>query len=578
MKRWLPICLGLLLILAVSTIPGLIQADELDDTTKALLQKQEQLQQAQKTLQQAKDQVSALSGNLPSLQSSLNIAIAEVNVKQAQLDATIAQLNQQEAQLKQQQSDREIRARSLYKQYKKDAISPMISLLDANDFRAWTKLMTYHQSSLNDDKNRILTLDEQVDQLAQDRSKLQAEAEDLKQQKAKYQAQVNSIKNQIANARYRQNSATTQIANINKDIQGLTAKQQQILAAKAAANATTTTVGDAPPTSSPPPPPTFDGAAYAFASYGVPHRVGLSQYGAYGRAKAGQNFKQILTAYFNVSQNDIHPVDVPATIHLYEYGDVPFEDQYLMGIHEMPRSWSMEALKAQAVTARSYAMANLSRIASQPQNQLNQVYHPDDVSHGDQWDQRWYQAVRETRGVVITYQGSPISTYFSSTAGGITQQSGQVWNTNLPYLKIAEDCNGSWPNNCYDSISPWFHKAWGDYSGKAENSTGTNCSTCNPWMNKTDMLHLLNAAIKYQQTNDAGSISADLNTFTSPLTNFTSFAFSQNKSTGQTDAVIVIGTNQGTVNIKGSAVKAAVNLKAPGTIMLQTTLFDIIKH
>jgi SpoIID/LytB domain protein len=555
-----------------------VRADELGDTTNALMQKQSDLQKAEQSLKQARDQVQSLSGGLPSLQSSLDIALAEVNLKQAQLDEAAAKLAQQEAQLKQQKQDREDRISALYKQYKKEMISPVLAILDSNDFRTWAKMVSYHQMSLEDDRNRIIDLDKQVANLSEQRSSLQAQTDNLKQQKAKYQTQVDSLRRQIANAKYRQSSVSNQVASLNRDIQGLSQKQQQILAAKAAANAVNTTIGDSAPVSSPPPPPPFSGVAYAFASYGVPHRVGMNQYGAYGRAQAGQNYKQILTAYFNVSQADIHTVSVPNTIHLYEYGDVPFENQYLMGIHEMPRSWPMEALKAQAVAARSYAMANLSRIASQPQNQLNQVYHPDDVSQGDHWDQRWYQAVRETRGVVITYGGKPISTYFSSTAGGITQQSGQVWSINLPYLKIAEDCNGTWPKGCYDAISPWFHKAWGDYSGKAENSTGTNCPTCNPWMSKQDMLYLINAALRYQQTNSASSLDGSLSSFTSPITNFADFAFSQNKSTGQTDAVIIIGTNQGTVNVSGRAMRAAVNLKAPGTIMLQTTLFDIIKH
>ena len=107
------------------------------------------------------------------------------------------------------------------------------------------------------------------------------------------------------------------------------------------------------------------------------------------------------------------------------------------------------------------------------------------------------------------------------------------------------------------------------------NYAGTGC---NPWLSKAEIINIFNAAIKYQQTGDASSIAGELNTFTSPITDFTDIGFSHSDSTGQTTNIIVIGTNQGTVNISGKAVFAAVNLKSPGTIELNSKLFDVIKY
>jgi SpoIID/LytB domain protein len=561
MKRLLPICLLIIIIACVPMASS--QADELDDTTHDLLQKQDQLKNAQSALQQAKDQVQALSGNLPSLQSSLSIAIAEVNVKQAQLDATAAQLSQQSAQLKQQQQERATRIRELYKQDKKNAISPMLSLVDSADFRTWARLVTYHQLSLNDDRHRISNLGDQVAKLTQNRAQLQTESEDLVKQKAQFQTQVTNLRNQIALAQSQQSSANSQIANINKDIKGLTGKQQQILAAKAAANAVSTTIGDVPPATTTMPAPSFSGDAYGFASYGAPHRVGMNQYGAYGRAKAGQSFQTILTTYFSGVQ--LASYGVPDTINVEGYGPISFEDNYLKGISEMPRSWPLEALKAQAVAARTYAVKWIQDHPGQAicTTEACQVYDGGRINGTGSDDLQWYAAVAQTRGLVLTSGGNPISAWFSSTDGGYTQSSAQVWGGVTSYTHVVQDYAGSWPSGAYDKDSPWFHKAWGQTNGS-------------PWLSKTDILHILNAAIVYQNTNDASSIAADLNTFTSPLTDLTGFSFTQNGGTGQTDAVLVLGTNQGIATIKANAVSAAVNLKAPGTIELKSTLFDII--
>lgn len=566
MKRWLPFCLTVIIIALIPM--AIAHADELGDTTNALIQKQSELQKSQQALQQAKAQVQSLSGNLPSLQTSLNIAIAEVNLKQAQLDAAIAQLNQQEALLKQQKLDREERIGSLYKQYKKDTISPMLALLDSNDFRSWTKLVSYHQMSLQDDRTRIIALDQEVAGLSQKRAALQAESEDLKKQKEVFQAQVNSLRRQIANAQYRQSTVNSQIASLNKDIKGLSEKQEKILAEKAAANAVNTTIGNSPPVSSPPPPPPFSGSAYAFASYGVPHRVGMNQYGAKGRAEAGQSYQTILKTYYAGVNVGAYPVPATITVNGYspEYNQTfnnetyQFEE-YVKHLYEMPSSWPMEALKAQAVAARTYAVKWLNDHPGQaicPSQSCQVIKHEINAT-------RWQEAVDATAGVVITAGGNPISAWFSSTDGGYTQSSAQVWGGVTSYTQVVRDYAGSWPNGAYDKDSPWFHKAWGEANGS-------------PWMGKSDMLHIFNAALKYQQSNNASSIEADLSTYTTPLTDFADVAFTRNDTTGQTDAVIIIGTNQGTVNITGKAVRAAVNLKAPGTIMLQTTLFDIIKH
>ena len=78
----------------------------------------------------------------------------------------------------------------------------------------------------------------------------------------------------------------------------------------------------------------------------------MSQYGAKGRAQDGQNYEEILKFYY---KTDVEEKDnFPDTIRVAGQGEMGFSD-YLYGIAEMPSDWPQDALKAQAIAARTYA-------------------------------------------------------------------------------------------------------------------------------------------------------------------------------------------------------------------------------
>jgi stage II sporulation protein D len=119
--------------------------------------------------------------------------------------------------------------------------------------------------------------------------------------------------------------------------------------------------------------------------------------------------------------------------------DVDLEE-YIKGVvpAEMSPSWHPEALKAQAVVARTYAlyqrMLNKSREYDLVATVQDQVYQ------GRQGvDQRIQDAVESTRGIAVAYQNAPIYAAFSSTAAGPTEDAVNVWSKDLPYLK-GVDC------------------------------------------------------------------------------------------------------------------------------------------
>jgi stage II sporulation protein D len=122
-------------------------------------------------------------------------------------------------------------------------------------------------------------------------------------------------------------------------------------------------------------------------------------------------------------------------------------DDYVQGVvpAESPASWPLDALKAQAVAARTYAVTTSKGGVGWDQypDTRSQVYTG---VAGEQPSSN--QAVAETRGEVVTYQGEPVVTYFFSTSGGRTEN---VENTPLgtapkPWLKSVEDP--------YDEVSP----------------------------------------------------------------------------------------------------------------------------
>lgn len=111
-------------------------------------------------------------------------------------------------------------------------------------------------------------------------------------------------------------------------------------------------------------------------------------------------------------------------------------EEYLKGVvpSEMPALWHIEALKAQAVAARTYAMGYIGKIVDDTQSY--QVYG------GYAWHEKSTKAVEATEGQVITYGGTPIGAgaVFSSSNGGKTESNTNAWGTAaLPYLTIKDD-------------------------------------------------------------------------------------------------------------------------------------------
>ncbi len=115
-------------------------------------------------------------------------------------------------------------------------------------------------------------------------------------------------------------------------------------------------------------------------------------------------------------------------------------EEYVAGVvsGEVGAKWPMEALKAQAVAARTYVLYKKTENYAQPFDVVagvqDQVYHGHSVRA-----ESVLLAVAATRGQVVTYEQRPIFAAYSSTAAGPTEDALYVWALDLPYLK-GVDC------------------------------------------------------------------------------------------------------------------------------------------
>jgi len=157
-------------------------------------------------------------------------------------------------------------------------------------------------------------------------------------------------------------------------------------------------------------------------------------------------------------------VTANSTVNKYRYGQMQFkiikdkvlgnrlaiinsvrlQDEYLWGIGEVPSSWPTAALQAQAIASRTYALAKSTRIRSACDCHLyNSINDQSFVGFSKEsepfFGKFWKNAVDSTVGQIVTYDGAPITAYFSSSTGGATETSEHAWGIATPYTQSVPD-------------------------------------------------------------------------------------------------------------------------------------------
>lgn len=449
------------------------------------------------------------------------------------------------------------------------------TLLGASDISVSLREAGYQQAVTNEDKKSIAHTALRIQEITEKKATLENEKGALATIKTITDAKASEVRKLVSEAEQYQGKLTGIIAS-------LSLQQQAILNSRS--GSFTTSVGDVPLADDPNAAPTYNPgfspafAAFSFGAY--THKKGMSQYGAKGRAESGQNFRDILQAYYGKS-----PVskDTGGSISVSGVGSLDFEGKYLMGIAEMPSNFPKEALKAQAIAARSYAWRFKTSGQSICTTQSCQVYSSSKASNPPS---EWRQAVEETKGQVL----EDIVAYYSSTTGGWSITGG--WDTKCGN-------QGCWTGDAYEKIagSPWFYKGW--YTEGYLNSSA-KCGRSHPWLTSEEFSDIINAWIvrKNGSSDDAkrilpvtikscsfdgqsgdpysmGELRDRAGGFGGAVSSVSNVSVSYN-SGGYTDTVVV-STNRGELRIAASEFREAYNLRAPGYIAIKNTLFNIEK-
>jgi peptidoglycan hydrolase CwlO-like protein len=566
---------GLILVLAgIVTYQIHVRADELQDITKQLDDLQHQLELSVSATTPLEAEVAKLNARLTSIQSQITVAES----KTKKLAADIAE---REKQIATQYTILSAKVRDYYK--KSRLYSPLLTLVSSRTATELSRGIMYRAATADEDKDTIVAVTQVVMQLEADKKKVEADKAQLATLQTKLDSQRDFFAHEIAGAKKWQQELSSKIA-------VLSARQQQILSEKS--GTFQTTVGDVPladdPASRPDYNPGFSPAFAAF-SFGAPHFKGMSQYGALGRAKSGQSAEQILRAYYG---NDIEikkEYDAGKQIGVAGYGRMSIET-YVKRIYEVPNSWGdqggMEALKAQAVAARSYALAwtregTGGNICT---DEGCQVYKNADKGGN------WNAAAEATRGWVIYKNGKILSSWYASTSGGYQEsydalaylKDGSSYTT--PSFWDTPSGQGGWTAQAYEKTagSPWFYKAW--YRDRG----GDACGRSHPWLSSEEMADILNAwVVLFSGGGDASRVTPEGGCWGgSPYSkdelrgiggyssvSGVSVSYAGNGVT----ANVTFQTNKGSVTVNGADFKKTFNLRAPGKISLKSGLFNIEK-
>lgn len=361
-----------------------------------------------------------------------------------------------------------------------------------------------------------------------------------------------------------------EVGKVESFLTAISAKQQEILDAKS--GSFITSVGDSELAddykasikgfreSAP------SGSFAVFSFGGYTHRKGMSQYGARGRAENGKNYDEILKAYYSFSNyEDKSGVTIRVNNGKgINTGSVVWTgslEEYVKRIYEVPSSWPNATLQAQAIAARTYALAVTNNGSSTICATTNcQVFKS--TPKGGNWE----NAVNSTTGKVMISSGQPIKAFFSSTTGAYTYDKG--WDTT--------DGNGgsNFIDKAYEKLggSPWLYKAW---YRQGYTSGGATCGGHDdPWLTNEEFTDIVNAALVLRNGNDSRII---------PVVSCPSggnpYSYSEMKQKGGVNSVTSVSVSQGNgvtnniningnINLTGLEFRKAFNFRAPGYIKI----------
>jgi len=570
MKRVLFVCIFVFLFLAWAAP---LQADQLDDITKQIDELNKTFSAINSANQTNETQLQTLQKQLDNIKSQVAVLEREIAIKQTQV--TVG-----EAAFANQQKLLNVRAKSYYKNLGKSSFS-VINLLLSENISESLENYFYQKTLVDEDKKAIVRIAVFIKQVEDKKKVLEDESARLVVVKADVDKQSQFLAGEVKKTK-------AYLGELQSKIASLTAQQQQILAQKLAGlniSRSANTAGRCDSDLTNGRDPGFS-PRFAFFTYGVPNRVGMNQYGAWGRAKANQNETTILQAYYNY--DEIKKWDTGVQIRVDGLGTYSLEE-YVKRIYEIPDSWidnNLAALKAQAIAARSYVLAYTNNGSGSICATENCQVAKSDPKGGN-----WDEAVKQTEGQVMVKGGNPIKAWFSSTHGGYIFSSGEIGWSSTDWTKHGNDFTGSvnsfddLKNNAYDKESPWFYCDWGSRSEYAKTA----------WLKPQEVADIVNSILLarkdsstrehlYQpdQPNPAGKETWSVDRVRQELggsaySTIDSVSVSADFGSGRTTTISVSGSGKSD-SFSMNEFKDFFNLRAPANIQIVGPLFNVEKR
>ena len=481
-----------LVIIAGWATKSEVCAEKLDEEYNSVSEKLEkklgEQEKIHKELNEISEEISKLAAQSSFTQNEIDQLQTKIDGLETQIDELNKNLEDRKKTMSQKETLRNTALRNLSKKSllteweKFIGSSRDLSSLSGFEYATFTYI--FDRALSKDALNWIKVLNEEILDFEANKAEalnLKAEIAQARKNLVALKAQLDGEKGELEE---KEGEKTEKLLSLEEEIAKLSAKQKAILEQKYGSG--TISGYDAPEYKLPDCP--FD-KGFALMSYGAfTHRYGMSQFGAKGRAEDGQDYEDIIEFYYGEKVKEKE--DFPKKIKVQGYGEMDFQ-KYLYGLAEMSSSWPEETLKAQAVAARSYAYKTMQGNAYRQDGgicttQSCQVFLESKVS--DSRAERWHEAVDDTKNEIIG--GSMNKTgygWYSSTTGG--------WIHNVGW-------DGDWPNGAYEkkAKSPWFYKAWYNYT-KDPNSSNT-CGRSTPWLSEDEMADILNAWVVWRKGSD----------------------------------------------------------------------------
>jgi len=580
------------LLFFVSNLSSSVYSGPAEDLEAEINRKTEELNKNKSTLSAIEKRIAEISGSNYSLTEKVNLLNAEITKLQEQIDVKATEIDEklkliaekeELLNLKKELSD--MVSSELYMQSRHGGSQLLLSFTNLENLLQNLFIKKTAISILRSDIEKISgefsSLSDMKEGLENEKLDLDTQKKDLDDSYALVLAEKEKIQKEL-------NAHLATKKNVVKSINGLSAElsdlQYQLIIARQ--GGTYVNIDSVPVSGD------YNSTLAGFnanapaGSFGVfsigayTHRNGMSQWGARARANAGQSYQQILNAYYpgrafrtdtvvisGVSEN------IMSSIPTTTYGTLNFEDDYLLRLNEVPESWPMEVLKAQAIAARTYAI-------NYTQNGRKAICTSEScqVVGAGQKTGAWKTAVQATRGVILTDgNGSAFSAQYAAVHGG--------WGNQIGWDTTDGSGSGDWMGRAWDRLSnvSWFYKVW------YRQTYSESSSTCgrSPWLSQSEMADLVNIyqiwkasggndsrvypvidgchVNKGQYTHaDARSLAAK------PVTSISSvIVTSSNGSTG----TVIFGTNAGTISMTGNEFKTIYNLRAPGHLRIPQSSF-----